>query len=139
MGHEHLPPIFNQTEIEFTVTICLISYPLAASLFFYLKDFSQKFNNPLLFVSFLGSVFFSILLTSFDYANTIIELKNYKKPLLWISGDFGPPKPPNTEETVVFIIAMSIAAFLNTGLTYFFVRNFYNLFFVSKNEVDNNL
>ena len=121
----HIPFIFTPTELGFTIACCFISYILAVGLVFYFRNFFQKFINPWLIVSFLGSVIFSLLLVICDYFNTVIEIRNYKEPSFWMSGETGRPEFPTFEELILFILIMSIAAFVNTSLIYSLFRHFY--------------
>lgn len=125
VGHYHLPPIFTTTELTFTIACCFISFPLAAGLVFCLKELFQKFINSWLLVSFLGSLIFSTLLVACDYINTIIEIKNYKEPSFWASGDFGRPELPTFEELFLFVLILTMAGFVNTSLVYSLSRSFY--------------
>ena len=134
IGHEHLPPIFNATELTFTVACCFISYLLATILVFYLKDSLKKFINSWLIVSLSGSIIFSVLLAICDYINKTIEIRNYRKPLIWASGDLGRPELPTLENLILFILLMSIAGFVNTSLVYSLFRSFHELLPVRKNK-----
>ncbi len=135
----HAQYMITETEFIFSVGCCLVSYLLASVLVFYTKSFLQNLASPWLMLSLIGSVFFSILLTVFDYINTINEIKNYKKPSFWISGDFGPPELPTFEELILFVFVTSVAAFLNTSLIYFLWRDFYAVFFAKRCEINSDL